>query len=147
MTKPQPQPTANPAPPVASTPAPAPAQPQPAPPAPAPDYNFSNIQFDFNSSVLRTDAIQYLDHVAGEMRKDASVTFKLNGYASLEGTAEHNMILSADRANAVNQYLTDAGIDGSRLSTKGYGVKHPIASNATEAGREKNRRVEIVLNR
>src|SRR6185312_1943872 len=98
----------------------------PAAPAP-PDYNFTNVQVDFNSSVLRTDAIQYLDHVTTEMKKDASVKFVLDGYASAEGTPEHNMVLSKDRANSVKQYLSNAGIDASRLSTKGYGTKHPIA--------------------
>lgn len=117
--------------------------PVPPPPPPAPDYNFSNIQFDFNSSVLRTDAIQYLDHVVAEMRKDPKSTFMLNGNASSEGTAKHNMILSADRANSVKQYLVNAGIDGSRLTPKGYGTTKPIASNDTEEGREKNRRVEV----
>lgn len=127
-------------------PPPAPVQPKPAAPAP-PDYNFTNVQFDFNSSVLRTDAIQYLDHVTTEMKKDASVKFVLDGYASAEGTPEHNMVLSKDRANSVKQYLSNAGIDASRLSTKGYGTKHPIASNDTEEGREKNRRVDVKLMR
>jgi OOP family OmpA-OmpF porin len=128
------------------TPPPPPPAPAPKPVAPAPpDYNFTNIQFDFNSSVLRTDGIQYLDHVVSEMKKDPSTKFKLNGNASSEGTAEHNMVLSKDRAASVKQYLTNAGIDASRLITKGYGAKKPIASNDTEEGREKNRRVEIKI--
>ncbi|HEY1646140.1 MAG TPA: OmpA family protein, partial [Candidatus Saccharimonadales bacterium] len=126
-------------------PPPAPTPP-PAAPAPVkPDLNFSNTQFDFNSSVLRTDAIQYLDHVVVELKEDPSAKFILDGYASAEGTPHHNLILSRDRANAVKQYLTNAGIDASRLSTKGYGTKNPIASNKTENGREKNRRVEVKL--
>jgi len=137
-----PPPVTKPTPPPPPPPPPAPPQPKPAAPAP-PDYNFTNIQFDFNSSVLRTDAIQYLDHVVGEMKKDASAGFVLNGYASAEGTPHHNLILSRDRANSVKQYLTNAGIDPSRLATKGYGTKNPVASNDTEEGREKNRRVEV----
>lgn len=136
-----PAPVAKPTPPPPPPPAP---QPKPVAPAP-PDYNFTNVQFDFNSSVLRTDAIQYLDHVAGEMKKDASATFVLDGYASAEGTPYHNLVLSRDRANSVEQYLTNDGIDASRLSTKGFGTKNPIASNSTEDGREKNRRVEVKL--
>ena len=131
--------------PVAPAPPPPPA-PAPKPVAPAPpDYNFTNVQFDFNSSVLRTDGIQYLDHVVGEMKKDQSSKFVLDGNASSEGTAEHNMVLSKDRAASVKQYLTNAGIDASRLTTKGFGANKPIASNDTEDGREKNRRVEIKL--
>ncbi len=131
---------------VKPTPPPAPVPvAQPAPPPAKPDFNFSNVQFDFNSSVLRTDAIQYLDHIVSEMKKDPSAKFILSGNASSEGTASHNMALSIDRANAVKQYLANAGINASDLSTKGYGAKKPIASNKTESGREKNRRVEVKL--
>jgi OmpA-OmpF porin, OOP family len=126
-------------------PPPPPAPPKPAPAPAKPDFAFSNIQFDYNSSVLRTDAIQYLDHVVTEMKMDPSKRFILDGYASAEGTAAHNLQLSKDRANAVKQYLINAGIDMSDLSAKGYGTKHPIASNKTESGREKNRRVEVKL--
>jgi OmpA-OmpF porin, OOP family len=129
----------------ATTPPPPPAPPKAAPVPAKPDFAFSNIQFDFNSSVLRTDAIQYLDHVVTEIKMDPSNRFILDGYASAEGTAAHNLQLSKDRANAVKQYLINAGVDASYLSAKGYGTKHPIASNQTEAGREKNRRVEVKL--
>jgi outer membrane protein OmpA-like peptidoglycan-associated protein len=126
-------------------PQPAPVKPQPVPAPVQPDFNFTNIQFDFDSHVLRTDAIQNLDHIVSQMKLDPSATFMLNGHASIEGTAAHNMVLSADRANSVKQYLTNSGIDASRLTTRGYGAKKPIASNKTEAGREKNRRVEVKL--
>ncbi|HWD90338.1 MAG TPA: OmpA family protein [Mucilaginibacter sp.] len=141
-------PVDNPAPPVArvTPPATPPPAPKPAPaPAPKPDYTFTNIQFDFNSAVLRTDAIQYLDHVVTEMKLDPSKRFMLNGYASAEGTAAHNLQLSKDRANSVKQYLVNAGINNTDLSTKGWGTKHPIASNDTESGKEQNRRVEVKL--
>lgn len=133
---PQPAPAA-PAPKPAPAPAPAPAAPQ------KPDLNFTNIQFDYNSAVLRTDAIQTLDHVTSQMKLASGKQFNINGYASAEGTAAHNMTLSVDRANAVKQYLVNGGIDGSTLTAKGYGTTHPIASNKTEDGREQNRRVEI----
>lgn len=128
-----------------SQPAPAP---KPQPPvvktAPA-DFNFENVQFDYNSAVLRTAGIQYLDHIADEMKKDQSARFILNGHASSEGTESHNMQLSIDRADAVKQYLVNSGIDGQRLQTKGYGAKKPIASNKTDKGRQRNRRVEVKL--
>jgi OOP family OmpA-OmpF porin len=123
----------------------APAQaPQEAAPAPAkPDYNFSTIQFEFNSAVLKTSSYAVLDHVAAEMKKDNSVKFVLNGHSSTEGTAEHNMALSVERANAVKQYLTNTGVDGSRLTVKGFGETQPLASNNTEEGKAQNRRVEV----
>lgn len=137
---PPPVDTTKPAPP----PAPAPPPPAPAPaPAPAPDYNFSNIQFEFDSSILRTSAYPALDKAAAAMKQDTTVRFDLNGYASIEGTAAHNMVLSQDRANSVKSYLVNSGVRTSQLITKGYGTADPVADNNTEAGRILNRRVEI----
>jgi OOP family OmpA-OmpF porin len=140
-------------PPVATTPPPAP-QPKPQPVAasqpaaapvqtPAVNIDEVKIQFDFNSSVLRTDSYSVLDQVASQIKANPNNTYLLNGYASIEGTAEHNLILSRDRANAVKTYLVNAGVNAANLKTKGYGTKHPVADNATEAGRILNRRVEI----
>jgi len=139
--------------PVAAQPAPPPPPPQPAPtpaPAPAPppakpDYNFSNIQFEFNSGVLKTTAYPILDKAVVEMKKDPSVKFNLKGYASAEGTDAHNMELSVDRANAVKTYLINSGVNADNLTAKGYGEANPVADNSTEDGRVLNRRVEIRL--
>lgn len=128
---------------------PAPAETKPAEPAPAvskPDYNFSNIQFEFDSPILKTDAYPALDKAAAEMKKDPSVKFVLNGYSSLEGTPEHNLTLSVERANAVKTYLVNTGVSTNNLTTKGFGTQNPVASNDTESGRTLNRRVEIKLN-
>lgn len=118
---------------------------QAAPVQPKADLHFTNVQFDFNSAVLRTDAIEYLDHIAMEMKLSPNSRFELDGFASAEGTPKHNMVLSADRAQAVKAYLSNEGIDISRLSTKGYGEADPIANNNNETGREKNRRVEVKI--
>jgi len=133
--------TTKPAPP---PPAPAP-QPAPAPPAPAPqpDYTFTNIQFEFNSGVLKTSSYPDLDKAAALMKIDPTVKFSLKGYASAEGTDAHNMELSVDRANAVKAYLVNSGVNGDNISTKGYGEANPVADNTTENGRVLNRRVEI----
>lgn len=129
-------------PPVKQTPPPPPAP--PAPPAPAkPDYNFTNIQFEFNSAVLKTASYQTLDHIAAELKKDQSVKFILNGNASAEGTAEHNLSLSTDRANSVKLYLINSGVKADNLTVKGWGESKPIADNTTEEGRVLNRRVEV----
>ena len=114
-------------------------------PAPVakPNYNFKNIQFEFNSGILKTESYPTLDQVAAEMKKDPSVKFVLNGNSSAEGTADHNMALSVERANAVKLYLVNTGISGDNLSVKGFGESKPIADNNTEDGRKLNRRVEI----
>jgi len=134
--------TTKPAPPPPAPPAPAP-QPAPAPAPAPPNYSFKNIQFEFDSSILRTDSYPILDAAAAEMKKDASVNFVLNGYASAEGTAAHNMTLSQDRANSVKAYLVNTGVPTANVTAKGNGTSNPVADNNTEAGRVLNRRVEI----
>jgi OOP family OmpA-OmpF porin len=129
-------------------PAPAPVKKETPPPPPAkPNYNFSNIQFEFNSAVLKTSSYQTLDQAAAEMKKDNSVKFILNGNASAEGTPEHNMELSVERANSVKLYLVNSGINGDNLTVKGLGETNPIGDNNTEDGRVLNRRVEIKVNK
>lgn len=131
--------------PVAAAPTPAP-QPTPAPapaPPPVPDYNFANIQFEFNSGILKTQSYPQMDRAVAEMKKDPSVKFVLNGNASAEGTPQHNMSLSVERANAVKTYLVNSGINPDNLRTVGHGESKPIADNTSEAGRALNRRVEI----
>jgi Outer membrane protein and related peptidoglycan-associated (lipo)proteins len=121
---------------------PAPTQSTPSPVSP-PNYNFRNIQFEFDSSVLKTESYAVLDQIGREMQKDPDAKFIIDGHASVEGTAAYNMELSIDRANAVKLYLVNSGIDGNNLTVKGYGATKPIASNDSESGRAQNRRVEI----
>ena len=103
---------------------------------------YSNIQFDFDSSVLRTSSYPALDATSAELRSSGA-TATLKGYASSEGTAAYNMQLSKDRANSVKTYLVNSGVDAGKLKVKGYGETNPIADNSTEEGRVLNRRVEI----
>jgi OOP family OmpA-OmpF porin len=103
---------------------------------------YSNIQFDFDSSVLRTSSYPALDATSADLRSGKS-SVMLSGYASAEGTAAHNMRLSKDRANSVKTYLVNSGVDAKRVKTKGFGETHPIADNSTEEGRVMNRRVEF----
>ena len=108
-----------------------------------PNYDFNNIQFEYDSHVLKTDSYAILDHISREMRKDNEAKFIIDGHASIEGTAEYNMELSIDRANAVKLYLVNSGIPADNLTVNGYGATRPTASNDTETGRAQNRRVEI----
>ncbi|RCH53756.1 OmpA family protein [Mucilaginibacter hurinus] len=121
---------------------PAVAQPVPPPPAP-PNYNFSNILFEFNSGILKTESYPILDKAIVEMKKDPSVKFLLDGHSSAEGSEKHNMDLSVERANSVKLYLTNSGINGNNLMVKGFGESKPLSSGTDEASRAKNRRVEI----
>lgn len=116
---------------------------EPAPVDAKPDFNFHNIQFEFNSIVLKTNSYSILDKAAAEMKKDPGVKFIINGHSSSEGSTEHNLSLSRDRANSVKTYLVNAGVSGSNLQVKGFGESKPINTNDTEEARALNRRVEI----
>jgi len=104
---------------------------------------YSNIQFEFDSSVLRTSAYPTLDKLSADLRSNATMMIELDGYASSEGSTAHNMRLSKDRANSVKTYLVNSGVDAKRLTVKAYGETNPIADNSTEQGRVLNRRVEL----
>ena len=108
----------------------------------APANPYGTIQFEFDSSVLKTSSYPVLDATSADM-KAKSNTVTLAGYASSEGTAAHNMRLSKDRANSVKTYLVNSGVDAKRLKVKAFGETHPIADNSTEEGRVANRRVEF----
>lgn len=112
-------------------------------PTTEPAKAYSNIQFEFDSSVLRTSSYPTLDATSADLRADASKKYELDGFASSEGTAAHNLKLSRDRANSVKTYLVNSGVDAKRLKVKAYGETHPIADNSTEEGRILNRRVEF----
>ncbi|MBL4674902.1 MAG: OmpA family protein [Mucilaginibacter sp.] len=101
---------------------------------------YSNIQFEFDSSVLRTSAYPALDATSADLRSSGKTT-EVQGYASSEGTAAHNMTLSRDRANSVKTYLVNSGVSASKLKVKAFGETKPIADNSTEEGRIANRRV------
>ncbi len=110
-------------------------------PAPQP-VAYSNIQFEFDSSVLKTSSYPVLDATSADLRSSGSAC-ELDGFASSEGTAAHNMRLSRDRANSVKTYLVNSGVDAKKLKVKAFGETHPVADNSTEAGRILNRRVEF----
>jgi OOP family OmpA-OmpF porin len=103
---------------------------------------YSNIQFEFDSSVLRTSAYPVLDATSADLRTSGAKV-EVAGYASSEGTAAHNLQLSKDRANSVKTYLVNSGVAASKVTTKGYGETNPIADNSTEEGRVLNRRVSF----
>ncbi|QHS54731.1 OmpA family protein [Mucilaginibacter sp. 14171R-50] len=103
---------------------------------------YSNIQFEFDSSVLRTSSYPVLDATSADLRSSGK-TVEIDGYASSEGTAAHNMALSRDRANSVKTYLVNSGVSASKLKIKAYGETNPIADNSTEEGRVANRRVSF----
>jgi OOP family OmpA-OmpF porin len=105
-----------------------------------------NIQFDINKADIR---LQYHDEVAkvGDfMKKYPTTTAVIEGYTDEVGSDDYNMQLSQRRAESVVSYLVEKfGIDSSRLSAKGYGKTNPIANNSTDIGRQKNRRINAII--
>jgi OmpA-OmpF porin, OOP family len=103
---------------------------------------YANIEFEFDSSVLKATSYPVLDLTIAEMKKSGR-RITIAGYASSEGTSSYNMRLSKDRANSVKTYFLNSGVPSKQLKIVGYGETHPIADNSTEAGRILNRRVEF----
>ncbi|MBP8067808.1 MAG: OmpA family protein [Pedobacter sp.] len=125
-------------------PAPVPAKQEEKPtPVEKPNFNIANVQFEFNSFVLKTASLPILDRAITEMKKAPDTKFILNGHSSAEGSEAHNLSLSVDRANAVKSYFVNAGMNAANFKIVGHGDKNPISSNATDAGRMLNRRTEI----
>ena len=104
--------------------------------------SYPNIQFEFDSSVLKTESYSVLDRLASDLRASGA-TVTLDGHASAEGSESHNLQLSKDRATSVKTYLVNAGVAADKVVTNAHGEAKPIASNSTEEGRVQNRRVEI----
>jgi OmpA-OmpF porin, OOP family len=102
------------------------------------------ILFDVNKAVLKPQSMGTLNGVAKLLTQNPGLKLEVGGHTDSDGDAAANQKLSEARAAAVKKTLVDIGIDGSRLTTKGYGASKPIDSNATPEGKANNRRVEFV---
>ena len=104
------------------------------------------IRFDFNRAEIKEQYYAILDEVAMVLtEKVPGAIIVLGGHTDNTGTEKYNDALSLRRAKAVESYLADkGGISPDRIIVKGYGESTPIATNETEEGRAKNRRVEIL---
>lgn len=135
-----PAPVAKPAP----TPPPAPA-PKPAP-VPEKVCITLNIQFDFDRADIKPKYHNVIGKVADFMKEHPDTTAVIEGHADNRGPYDYNIRLSERRAESVRNYLVEKfGIAPERLTTKGYGYTKPVATNNTAAGRQKNRRIEAMI--
>lgn len=106
----------------------------------------AEVLFDFDKSDIRSDAANALSQLATIIRANPNGTTRLEGHTDSVGDDRYNQSLSERRANSVKQWLvTKEQIDASKLITKGWGESRPIASNDNDAGRQKNRRLEAVI--
>ncbi|MFC3170834.1 OmpA family protein [Acinetobacter vivianii] len=103
-----------------------------------------SITFDTNKSNIKPNFYSTLNKVAQTLGEDNKSAILVTGYTDNTGNDSINIPLSQARAQSVN-YLANQGVSSSRIDAQGYGSSNPIASNATAAGKEQNRRVEISI--
>jgi len=103
------------------------------------------IFFDQNKATIRAQSSPVLGKAAKVFAQFPSVNIEISGHTSSEGDEEFNQQLSRDRAQAVKDWLIKAGTPAERISIRGAGPSEPIADNKTNAGREKNRRIEFKI--
>lgn len=104
----------------------------------------SGILFDVDKYDVRPEAEEVLKNLAIVLKEADIKAFEIDGHTDSDAGDKHNQILSENRANAVKNFLTSQGITA-EITIKGYGKTRPIASNDTPEGKQKNRRVEIVI--
>jgi len=104
------------------------------------------IQFEHDKATILPVSFGILDEVVKVMKENPQVKkILIEGHSSSEGDAAHNLKLSDERAKSVMHYLAEHGVEKTRMAAKGFGTTQPIADNATEVGREKNRRVDFTI--
>ena len=103
------------------------------------------VNFDFNQARLTPNARTILDNIAPELQARTDVHFEIGGYTDSRGSDSYNQKLSEARARAVLDYLQQRGMAAERMTATGYGESNPVDSNESDAGRERNRRVELKL--
>ena len=104
-----------------------------------------NITFDSNDASIKPAFNPVLNSIAKVLKEYNKTMIQVNGYTDSTGSAALNNSLSLMRANSISNYLKVQGVEAGRIVANGYGSSNPIASNDTAAGREQNRRVELVL--
>lgn len=105
----------------------------------------NTILFGYDSSSLQYQARQKLDQITDILLRYPQTTITVMGHTDSIGSASYNQRLSERRAQSVADYLRGRGVQPYRINSVGYGESRPIASNATEAGRQRNRRVELEI--
>ena len=104
-----------------------------------------DVLFEFNKSELKAGGQRNLLPLAEVLKERNDQMVIIEGHTDSIGSHAYNMSLSEKRAQSVEQYLVEQGIDVNRISTKGLGPDFPVADNASNEGRQLNRRVEVIL--
>lgn len=105
----------------------------------------SDVLFDFDEATLKPGGERVAARLAEFMREYPEHRIRVEGHTDSVGPESYNQELSRRRAAAVKEAVAERGISGSRIETAGYGEQYPVASNDNTAGRQRNRRVEVVI--
>jgi peptidoglycan-associated lipoprotein len=103
----------------------------------------TTVYFDYDSHTIRDDSRRTLDEKAAVVRADPSIRLLLTGHADERGSTEYNLALGMRRAEAIKEYLTNFGIDASRVEVTSFGEERPADPGANEAAWARNRRVDF----
>ena len=104
-----------------------------------------DVLFESNMSDLKAEALHDLYVLVTFLKEHPDRNILIEGHTDSVGAESYNLELSQRRAAAVRHFLVRNGIDPERITARGYGQAHPVASNATKVGRQENRRVEVVI--
>ncbi|HEX5424750.1 MAG TPA: OmpA family protein [Candidatus Acidoferrales bacterium] len=107
--------------------------------------NMSDVLFDTASYTLKPGAREKLAKISGIVLAHPGLNLKIEGYTDSVGSDEYNQQLSENRASAVREFLIEQGVAGSGVTAQGFGKTQPVASNDTPEGRQRNRRVELIV--
>lgn len=106
-------------------------------------YTLQDVYFNTDKATLRESSYDALNDLLSAMQTNKAMRVEIAGHTDDRASAEYNKDLSQRRAESVKAYLVENGIAKDRIRAKGYGESEPVASNETEEGRQKNRRVEV----
>ncbi|HVS88700.1 MAG TPA: OmpA family protein [Candidatus Acidoferrum sp.] len=108
--------------------------------------NMSDVLFDTGSYTLKPGAREMLAKISGIVLAHPGLNLQIEGHTDSVGSDEFNQQLSERRADSVGNFLTQQGVQASTITARGFGKTQPVVSNDTPEGRQRNRRVEIVVN-
>jgi OOP family OmpA-OmpF porin len=108
---------------------------------------FDKLTFEFNKAIILPISYPSLDELSQTLKDPQAATWKLkiDGHTDNKGSDDYNLKLSQQRADAVKSYLISKGVSADKITSTGFGESKPIASNDTDEGRSKNRRVEFTI--
>jgi outer membrane protein OmpA-like peptidoglycan-associated protein len=104
-----------------------------------------DVLFDFNKYTLKPEARERLARISGIVLAYPDLKLEIDGYTDSIGSDEYNQTLSDKRSEAVRDYLTSSGVPANNVTSRGFGKADPVADNSTAAGRQLNRRVEMIV--